>query len=277
MPACVRTTTEGRVPWRSGPEDLLLVPTLLPARACGSSTIRSWTIASLALALSACAPSVDHEAEALEDRPVVVVTEVLTAPPEGADGPETVALAREDDGVRTHVRGPALGGVPFLDGALVLRVDRSLEMVRGPHGVGSVIDREVLFAPVASSDGEHVAWAAEHGPETVLVVIDREGARTNAAQGLASIGAVVFDASTQGSARRLAFVAARNGGIAGVWAARVDGSGLSCLTNCELRAGQPLDERHVPLPTEPIAFEGDAVVLRSMAHEDRLALPEILR
>ena len=246
-------------------------------RARGSSTTRSWTIASLALALSACAPSVDHEAEALEGRPVVVVTEVLAAPPEGADGPETVALAREDEGVRTHVRGPALGGVPFLDGVLVLRVDRSLEMVRGPHGVGSVIDREVLFTPVASSDGEHVAWAAEHGPETVLVVIDREGARTNAAQGLVSIGAVAFDESTHGSARRLAFVAARNGGIAGVWAARVDGRGLSCLTNCELRAGQPLDERHVPLPTEPLVFDGDALLLRSMAHTDRVTLPEALR
>jgi hypothetical protein len=232
--------------------------------------------AALATSLCGCAPSVDREASPLEGAPVVVVEEVVSAPPEAADGPEVVTLAREDEGVRERIVGPALGGVPFLGGTLVLRPDRTLEMVRG-LGVGSVMDREVQFVPVASDDGEHIAWAAMHGPETVLVVVDREGGRSDAAQGLVSIGAVVFDPSTHGRARRLAFVAARNGGIAGVWAARADGSALACLTNCELRAGQPLGVDHVPLPTEPLVFEGEQLVLRSMAHTDRVTLPETLR
>lgn len=240
------------------------------------------TIAVPVLALvGACSPSTEGTSESeratLAAPARVVVEETISTPPEGADGPSVVALAREDDDGRQPVRGPALGGIPFLDGALVLRPDRTLELVRGTHGVGSVIDREVLFAPVASADGAHVAWAAEHGPETVLVVIDREGNRADVAQGLGSIGAVVFDASTDGRDRRLAFVGARNGGIAGVWAVRADGRGLACLTNCELHAGQPLGPTHVPLPTEPIVFDGASLVLGSMAHEDRVQLPEALR
>ncbi len=240
--------------------------------------VRLTSVLVLALGGASCAASAEGESAPLAESPRVVVDEVISAPPEGADGPEVALLALEDDpSPRQHVVGPALGGVPFLGGALVLRPDRTLERVVGTHGVGSVIDREVLFVPVASDDGEHVAWAAEHGPETALVVIDREGNRTTAAQGLGSIGAVAFDPSTHGSARRLAFVAARSGGIAGVWAARVDGTTLSCLTNCTLRAGQPLGVDHRPLPTEPIVFEGAELVLESMAHVDRVTLPEALR
>ncbi|MFO0708910.1 MAG: hypothetical protein U0353_03675 [Sandaracinus sp.] len=217
----------------------------------------------------------DHTAAPLAEPPRVVVQETLEAVPEGGDGPDTVSLALDDERGRTPIEGRAFGGAPFLGGALVLRPDRSLEMVR--EGRGSVIDRDVVFAPVTSSDGEHAAWAAEHGPEPVLVVIDRDGSRFDAVQGLVSIGALVFDPATHGASRRIAFVGARNGGIAGVWAARVDGRGLSCLTNCELRVGQPLGPEHVPLPTAPLRFEGDALVSTIGAEAHTLPLPEVLR
>lgn len=231
--------------------------------------------------LVACAASAESGAAPLEGEPAaarVVVEEVLTSPPEGGDGPDTVRLAREDESGRAPIEGAAIGGVAFLGGSLVLRPDRTLEMVRpGGLGVGSVIDREVVVAPIVSADGEHAAWTAEHGPELVLVAIDREGGRHEAAQGLGSIGAIAFDPATHGARRRVAFVGARNGGIAGVWATRLDGTGLSCLTNCELRAGQPLGDAWIPLPIAPLRFEGDTLIAIDEREARRFVLPETLR
>jgi hypothetical protein len=220
--------------------------------------------------LLACAASAESGAAPLEGEPAaarVVVEEVLTSPPEGGDGPDTVRLAREDESGRAPIEGAAIGGVAFLGGSLVLRPDRTLEMVRpGGLGVGSVIDREVV-----------VAWTAAHGPELVLVALDREGGRHEAAQGLGSIGAIAFDPATHGARRRVAFVGARNGGIAGVWATHLDGTGLSCLTNCELRAGQPLGDTWIPLPIAPLHFEGDTLIAIDEREARRFVLPETLR
>ncbi|GAB4216421.1 MAG: hypothetical protein OHK0013_42920 [Sandaracinaceae bacterium] len=207
----------------------------------------------------------------------VIVRETVEVVPEGGDLPDTVLLAHVDEeGVARPIEGRALGGVAFQGGALVLRTDHRLERVR--EGTApSVIDAEAVFSPVVSADGEHAAWASVRGLEQALVVIDREGGRTDAAQGLASIGAISFDPETHGGARRIAFVGAVNGGIAGVWVTRADGSATRCLTNCALRAGQPLGAGHEPLPDELVRFEGDAILYRTGDRTVRLELPEVLR
>lgn len=207
--------------------------------------------------------------------PAVVVREVVAAVPEGGDGPDTVLLAAIDDEGARPLEGPAVGGVGFQGGALVLRPDGRLEMVR-EGATGSVIDRDVTFSPVVSSDGEHAAWAAQRGDEQVLVVIDRAGGRADAVVGLGSIGAVSFEEAA-GPQRRLAFVGAMNGGVAGLWAGRVDGSATRCLTNCALRTGQPWGDDHVPLPEGLARFDGDAVVFEANGEARRLVLPDVLR
>lgn len=228
-------------------------------------------------ALAGCAPtpaSVSSPALAGE---AVVVRETVEEVPEGGDLPDTVLLAHVDEeGVARPIEGRAFDGVAFQGGALVLRTDHRLEMVR-EGAAPSVIDGEAVFSPVVSADAEHAAWASVRGLEQALVVIDREGGRAEAAQGLASIGALSFDPATHGGARRIAFVGAVNGGIAGVWVARADGSATRCLTNCALRAGQPLGSDHEPLPDELVRFEGDAITYRTGDRTVRVELPEVLR
>jgi uncharacterized protein YcfJ len=229
-------------------------------------------------ALAACTPTPTGSSAPVTGAPAVVVRETVSEPPEGGDLPDTVLLARVDDEGALHpIEGLAYDGVAFQGGALVLRTDHTLEMVR-EGSVGSVIERDVVFAPVVSADGEHAAWATTRTlDEQVLVVVDREGRRADAAQGLASIGAVSFDTTTHGARRRVAFVGAINGGIAGVWVARADGSATRCLTNCALRAGQPLGPDHQPLPDELVRFEGDAITYRAADRPVRIELPEVLR
>ncbi len=228
--------------------------------------------------LAACTPPPGGASSPVTAQESVVVRETVAEIPESGDGPDTVLLARVDPEGAVHpIEGPAFDGVAFQGGALVMRTDRTLEMVRDGAPT-SVVDRELVFAPVASSDGEHAAWAAERTlGEQVLVVVDREGGRAEAAQGLASIGALSFDLSTHGPSRRIAFVGATQGGIAGLWVTRADGSTARCLTNCALRAGQPFGADHVPLPDELVQFDGDAITFRSGDRTTRLELPEVLR
>lgn len=255
-------------------------PRTISGYAAGSSRERAVrkTLPLMSLAaLAACTPTPTGSSASVTGAPAVVVRETVSETPEGGDLPDSVLLARVDEEGTLHpIEGLAYDGVAFQGGALVLRPDHTLEMVR--EGSGSVIDRDVVFAPVVSADGEHAAWAASRTLDAqVLVVVDREGRRADAVQGLASIGAVSFDPATHGARRRVAFVGAINGGIAGVWAARADGSATRCLTNCALRAGQPLGSDHEPLPDELVRFDGDAITYRSAGRTVRIELPEVLR
>lgn len=186
----------------------------------------------------------------------VVVAETVASPPEGGDGPSIVTLAHEDEQGTTPIAGNAIGGVAFQGASLVLRPDGALEMVR--EAAHQVIDRGVIVAPVVSRDGVHAAWVASRPlDEQALIVVDTEGARVEAATGLVSIGAIAFEETR--SHRRIAFVGAVNGGIAGIWVSSVDGSmSARCLTNCLLRTGMDLSEM-TPLPESPLEFVGDEI------------------
>lgn len=199
---------------------------------------------------------------------VVVVTE-LTAPPLGGDGPTTFELALQDERGETRISGAALAGVAFQDGALVLRADGILEMVRG--ATGEQVDQGVIVAPVVSRDGMHAAWVSGRPlDEAALIVVDTSGMRLEAATGLVSMGAIAFE-DVQ-SHRRIAFVGAVNGGIAGVWVTSVDGSMRTrCLTNCQLRTGADLSEM-TPLPESPLAFVQDEIRWRAEGQTESVRL-----
>lgn len=214
------------------------------------------TLPSLALlGLFGCSEVRAHETRVAVPSRVVEV-EHVSQPPEGGDGPAVVRLAQEGEEGMTPIPGEALGGVAFEGGALVLRPDGALEMVRGE--TRNVIDQGVILAPVVSADGAHAAWvAARPLDEQALTIVDTEGGRIEAAEGLISIGAIAFEETR--SHRRIAFVGAINGGIAGVWVSSVDGSMRPrCLTNCLLRTGMDLGAM-TPLPETPIQFDGDRV------------------
>ena len=214
------------------------------------------TLPTLALfCLSGCSEVRVHEARVASPERIVVV-EQLAAPPEGGDGPAVVTLAYEGEEGSAVIPGAALSGVAFQGGALVLRPDGALEMVR--EQARSVIDQGVVVAPVVAADGAHAAWVASRPlDELALVVVDTEGGRVEAAAGLVSIGAIAFEETR--SHRRIAFVGAVNGGIAGVWVSSVDESMRPrCLTNCLLRTGMDLAEM-TPLPETPIHFAGDTL------------------
>jgi hypothetical protein len=180
---------------------------------------------------------------------VAVVAEPAGEAP--LDGPALVRLRLVAPGAARQLEGTFVGGVAFDDAAAVLTTERRL--VRFDlEGEPAPLAEDVAFVPVVSLDGAHLAYATlEAG---ALHVLDALGDRTVAAD-LGSIGALAF--SPDGA--RVAFVGARRGGIAGVWLADARGLGPArCLTNCALETGGPLDGR-VPLPAQPIAFDGSAL------------------
>ena len=214
------------------------------------------TLPSLALiGLLGCSEASVNEAHVTSPARVVV-SETVVAAPEGGDGPSIVRLAHETDQGTTLIPGTSIGGVAFQGGALVLRPEGALELVRAE--THHVIDQGVIVAPVVSQDGLHAAWVASRPlDEQALIVVDTEGARVEAATGLVSIGAIAFEETR--SHRRIAFVGAVNGGIAGVWVSSVDGSmSARCLTNCLLRTGMDLGEM-TPLPESPLVFIDDEI------------------
>lgn len=222
--------------------------------------MRPFRILCLALAVSACttAPSSGSAAGSLTStgsdlRPRTLVEVVVTAPGEAPlDGPALVQLRLEaPDGNARVLPGRFVGGVSFDDAAAILDGDRRLfryEMTGEP----TLIAEDVAFVPVVTLDGVHLAYATMEAGE--LHVLDALGDRVVAA-GLGSIGALSF--SPDGA--RIAFVGARHGGIAGVWLADSRGrSEARCLTNCELETGDELSSM-VPLPAQPLTFDGGAV------------------
>ncbi|HBQ12218.1 MAG TPA: hypothetical protein DEF51_14050 [Myxococcales bacterium] len=98
-----------------------------------------------------------------------------------------------------------------------------------------------VTALAVSDDLSRLAFAVRS--DGSLRVHDGEVART-LAEGFVSIGALRFDPT----GARVAFVGARNGGVAGVWVAGPDGA--ACQTNCDLRTGERWGDRFTPPPAD---------------------------
>jgi hypothetical protein len=171
-------------------------------------------------------------------------------PPPGSDAvPRSRVAFRMPDGSLRPVDREAIAFVPrFGAGAALVDPERRLYEVT-PDGQRRMLAAGASGSLAVSPGEDLLAYAVTRGALGELRVHDGTEERT-LARGLASAGALGF---ADGGAR-LFFVGGRPGGVAGVWTATTDGD-ARCLTNCELRTGEPWQDRFVPLPASALAFE----------------------
>lgn len=169
-----------------------------------------------------------------------IVATDLTSESSGPDQAPRVQLARrERDGTLSPIAGKFSSAVEFRDGMVAVTTDRELVVVH-PDGSRSVLAHEVDGVPARVGDGSLV-YAARFRQVVEIYHLTSEGENRRLA-------------SFRGSATRLApqgdgtvvFVGSDVGGVSGVWIA--DGTGVRCLTNCDLRTGQPWGDRYVAPP-----------------------------
>ncbi|MCS6856550.1 MAG: hypothetical protein NZM37_02450 [Sandaracinaceae bacterium] len=203
------------------------------------------------------------------------IVEELHLTPAGGDGPSWFRVVLNHGAHKLPIKEWVIGGAPWQGGALVLRPSGRLEWVMD-DGTTELIDEGVLIPPTLSHDNRFSAWATEEGGEVVLVVHDGKRKRSFRGHQLISVGSIVWE-KREAAKRRLAFIGAKNGGVAGLWALWSDGEGMSCLTNCTLKVGDPLDQGYSPLPDRILGFEADALVVEVSDQEVRISLPKELR
>lgn len=175
---------------------------------------------------------------------VAVEVEARAAGPDAA--PRIELALRGQDGSLTPIAGEYIDAVEFRTGVAAVTPGRELELVR-PDGSRSILARELDGLPARASDGALV-YAARFDDAVEICRLSPEGNHR-------------CHASFRGTATRLApqrdgqvvFVGARTGGVSGVWIA--DASGVRCLTNCAIRAGEPWGDGYRPPP-------GDAASIR---------------
>lgn len=189
------------------------------------------------LGCSAATPA----AAPLAEGPVLVALEDAS---EGLDARPRWRVAFERaDGSRAPVDVEASDFVPrWRDGAALIDPARRLYQV-WPDGQRRMLAPEVL---ALGTDGSRLAFAEARDLGVALRVHDGERA-TTLAEGLSSAAMLRVEPE------RVLFVGARPGGVAGVWVADADGA--RCVTNCDLRTGQPWGDRFVPPPSDPAALE----------------------
>mgnify|MGYP000106070423 CR=1 FL=1 len=194
----------------------------------------------LSLALIACQPAAERARSAPLEAPLELVALGLEAP-DGPDALPTHAVAfRSPDGALRPVDRRAARFVPrWRDGAALVDPEGRLYQV-WPDGQRRMLAAGVTALAV-SDDLSRLAFAVR--TDGSLRVHDGEVART-LAEGFVSIGALRFDPT----GARVAFVGARNGGVAGVWVAGPDGA--ACQTNCDLRTGERWGDRFTPPPAD---------------------------
>jgi hypothetical protein len=146
--------------------------------------------------------------------------------------------------------------------AVVWLVDHQLARF-GVEGAPRLLARGVGSPPWASADV--VVYALEVG-DAVDLRMRRQEQETTLASGLASAGA--FRLSPDGE--HVLFVGAIGGGVAGLWVASLDGAGARCLTNCELRTGQPWDDAFVAPPGSAAILEFDGSNVHYVGEEGQL-------
>jgi hypothetical protein len=165
----------------------------------------------------------------------------------GPDAPPKVRLARRfRDGTLSPLRGDYIDATEFRAGMAAVTTQRELQLVHH-DGTKSVLARQVDGLPARGED-DTLVYTTRYGE---IVEICR----------LTALGSIRRLASFRGSATQLApqrdgtviFVGAVVGGVSGVWIA--DASGARCLTNCDLRAGQPWGDGYRAPP-------GDAATVR---------------
>lgn len=211
----------------------------------------------VAVMLCGCAApdSAERASSAAVEAPTLIAIGEASQGPPGSDAvPRRSVAFRMPDGSLRPVDREAIAFVPRWQGAAALvDPERRVYEVR-PDGMRRMLAADASGSLVVSGDERLLAYVVMRDVLGELRVHDGENERTIASS-LASIGVLRFDQT------RILFVGARPGGIAGVWAAALDGSGARCLTNCDLVTGTDWQPRFVPPPSSPDAFDvrGSAV------------------
>lgn len=209
-----------------------------------------------ALSLWACGQverSRTSSARAAPDAGAIVVLRPADATPAGLDAPPRVTLAqRGPNGRLVPLRGEYLAAIEFRGGVAAVTLDRELQLLRA-NGSRSLLAKEVAGLPVLDGEGALV-YVARFGAVVELYRLGRDGTQRRLA-------------SLRGSATRLSprsdgtvvFIGSELGGVSGIWIA--DSHGARCLTNCDLRVGQPWGHSYRALPgeTDTVRFVGSTI------------------
>jgi hypothetical protein len=238
----------------------------LAAEATMDRTTRTW-IAVVAAAVcatgAACAidpAPIEAAGEALvgSERALVQTATTWTAP-DAADGvPQRTYAWRYADGTLEplDVDG-AIDAEPWLGGAAI-RLEGGALVWIAPSGEPVTLSTQAIGEIATSDDHTLLAWAEERDAGRGDVhVRDAFGDRV-VAQGLASAGRMRFGAG----GRLLVMVATEAGGVASVYAARTDGSGVQQLSNTGVWGAAPWAEAWSPPPvrTSDFAIDDDGTV-----------------
>jgi hypothetical protein len=198
-----------------------------------------------ALLLAACA-SEPSPTSVLENREVEVVTEQDHVPG-GSDTPPRFSLAlRGADGSRLPLESRALAHVTFGEGIALIDAEHRLITISS-DGARRVLAEEAGAPPARGSRGE-LLYVAQRDLGAEVHALEPGGADRVLATGLASAGLLAPQADGT-----ILFVGARNGGVAGLWC--ISGGANRCLTNCDLKTGEPWGDRFVPVPGAAAALE----------------------
>ncbi len=234
-----------------------------------------WLRCALVLALmgGACRTDVPgNRREALVEPPVaprLVYDRKVWAAPPGGDGAPVYTLAWEHpDGRRTPAGVGPVVHATLWRGAIVYVDPRSRLWLEGqdqPLALG------VVDAPAVSPDDAKLAY--------VVVAESSEGTRAEVHvrsahadrlvdRSLLSFGALRF--SPDGSV--LLGVGSVDSGVAGLHAIDLRAGARRCLSNCDLRVGQPWGDAFLPPPgsAAELRFEGDEVLFDTVAGRARL-------
>jgi len=183
------------------------------------------------------------------------------APPASDAKPRLLLAFRLHDGRLVPIKDEAVSYAPFRNGVALVNPENRLVFVT-PDGARRVLANESGAPPIRGPKGELV-YVAKYRKGAEIHVLEAQGDNGVVAEGFANAGLLKLQPDG-----RLFFVAATNGGVAGLWT--VDdikaGSGR-CLTNCDLRTGKPWGDAFVPAP-------GDAESIRVIGERVQWKTPE---
>jgi hypothetical protein len=208
--------------------------------------LRSTTagIVLLGIALGGCA-SEPSSAPVRDEN--VEVNRQLDEVPGGTDTRPRFALAlRAADGTRVPLESRALAHVTFSGGLALVDSQRRLVVV-ATDGARRVLAEEAGAPPARGARGE-LLYVAQKDTGAEVHALEAAGADRVIASGLFSAG--LLAPQPDGT---ILFVGARNGGVAGLWS--ISGDTTSCLTNCDLKTGEPWGDSFVPPPGDVAAIK----------------------
>jgi len=196
----------------------------------------------VAVLATACASASPQQPAANRGTPVVVATPLHNETPPGSDAVPMYQLAFEySDGTRVPIAEPASAYAPFRDGVALIDGKRRLLLI-SPDGSLRPLAASTATTPVPGPSGE-LYYVALYGEIAELHRLTAEGRDRVIARETSSVGLIAPQADAG-----VLFVGARNGGVAGIWRVAPGASRASCVTNCDLKTGEPWGDAFVAPP-----------------------------